>query len=129
LPRGCHLISIRREEEKIRLRPREAAYRMKLKKQFINDTLRDRIDFIMKAERLLFKRYKTSKGDAYKELDLRPFVKSIDYDENKDDSLDIYITCGITDRGSIRVNELMSLLELDLNDMAAPIRRTAIAWN
>ena len=56
-------------------------------------------------------------------MNIRPFLKSIDLNDE-----DIEIECRIDSSGSVRVQEILQLLELDVNKLTAPIRRTEIKW-
>jgi len=40
----------------------------------------------------------------------------------------IVVECKISSAGSIRVEEILNLLELDVENLAAPIRRTSVRW-
>jgi len=129
LPDGCDLISITCYDEKVKLRPREVMYLMHVKKKYSNDALRMRINTVLSEEHLFFRRYKDGKREGYKDLDLRPFVKSIDYHKNDDGTVDISIACRVSTSGTVRVDELLMLLGLDIEEMKTPIQRTHIEWN
>jgi hypothetical protein len=129
LPKGCDLISIVCENEKMTFKPREVKYQIKVKKQFIDDSLRTRLNVVLKEELLPVKRYTNIKKQEYKELDIRPFVKSIDYIDKENGSLDININCIITEKGTIRVEEILNLCGLDIENLSAPVQRTSIKWN
>ena len=52
-----------------------------------------------------------------------PFLKSI-----KLDNRNIAVECKISSAGSIRVDEILKLLELDVEKLEAPVRRTNVQW-
>ena len=56
-------------------------------------------------------------------MDVRPFLASIEMT-----SQGIIVECRISPAGSIRVEEVLSLLELDQNMLAGPIRRISVRW-
>jgi radical SAM-linked protein len=56
-------------------------------------------------------------------VNVRPFVRDIQFDEN-----DIVVVCGVGNAGSIRVEEIMQLLDLTFGDLAGPIRRRRATW-
>jgi hypothetical protein len=56
-------------------------------------------------------------------LDVRPFLESIELDGNN-----IIIKCEITSAGSIRVDEILELLEIDIEKLTAPVKRTNVQW-
>jgi radical SAM-linked protein len=129
LPRGCDLISVRCEDEKVTLRPQEVTYLIKVGKKFINDNLRTQIESVLKEEHLPVRRYKNDKRLEYKELDLRPFLMSIDCIDNDRGCLEINIKCKFTQSGTIRIEEILKLLGLDIKKLSEPIRRISIKWN
>jgi hypothetical protein len=56
-------------------------------------------------------------------VDARDFLKSIKMDDRG-----IIVECSISTAGSIRVEEILSLLELDESKLALPIRRIDVQW-
>jgi len=40
----------------------------------------------------------------------------------------VIVECKVSSAGSIRVDEILKLLELDAEKLAGPIRRTAVEW-
>ncbi|MHC4488481.1 MAG: hypothetical protein ACYS9C_02770, partial [Planctomycetota bacterium] len=56
-------------------------------------------------------------------VDVRGFLESIELDERG-----IVVECKISSAGSIRVEEILKLLELDVENLAAPIRRTNVQF-
>jgi hypothetical protein len=54
---------------------------------------------------------------------VRAFLKSI-----KIDGRDIIVECNISQAGSIRIEEILKLLELDEGKLVSPIRRTNVQW-
>ncbi|MHC5075848.1 MAG: TIGR03936 family radical SAM-associated protein [Planctomycetota bacterium] len=129
LPRGCEIISVISENEKMTFRPREVVYLIKVKKQFIDDSLRTRLNTVLKEEHLTVNRYRNTKRQEYKEVDLRPFMKSIDYVDKDNGSLNINIKCNVTDKGTVRVEEILNLFNLDIENLSAPVQRTSVKWN
>jgi len=58
-----------------------------------------------------------------KNVDVRPFLKSI-----KLDSKGVTVECKISPVGSIRVDEILKLLGLDVKQLAQPIRRSSVQY-
>jgi len=56
-------------------------------------------------------------------VDVRPFLKSIRLEHGQ-----VRVECGISDAGTIRVDEILTLLDLTPMDLAGPIRRMNITW-
>jgi len=84
--------------------------------------LSDRIAGILTQERLVVERVKPSRPEG-RRVDVRPFLNSI-----RLEGMQAIVECGISDAGSVRVDEIMTLLEVTPSDLAAPIRRTHVTW-
>ena len=63
-----------------------------------------------------------AKGNI-RNVDVRPFLKSV-----RLKGRDIIVDCRISSAGTIRVEEILKLLELDAHKCAAPVRRTSVQW-
>lgn len=87
------------------------------------ETWRDRITQIMARESLMVERVAPERREG-RRVDIRPFLKSIELHETR-----AIVECAISDAGSVRVDELMALLELAPENLAGPVGRRDIAWN
>ncbi len=85
--------------------------------------LRDRITEIMACESLVIERVAPSRREG-RRVDIRPFLKAIELRETR-----AIVECSISDAGSVRVDELMPLLELTPEDLRGPVRRRDVTWN
>jgi radical SAM-linked protein len=56
-------------------------------------------------------------------VDVRPFLESI-----RVAGRCVAVKCNVMAAGSIRIEEILQLLELKMEDLAGPIRRTAVEW-
>jgi hypothetical protein len=56
-------------------------------------------------------------------VDVRPYINAINV---KGDL--VAVECNIKPAGTIRVDEVLELLELDTTKLAAPVRRVNIEW-
>lgn len=89
-----------------------------------NKKLRNRIKNLLESENLEVERQTNAKG-VVRTIDVRSFLESIDFDENKDF---ITVECKISLKGTVRVEEILRLLQLEIKDLAGPIRRTKVQW-
>jgi len=64
-----------------------------------------------------------TRESTVKNINVRSFLESIELDQDS-----IIVECKITPTGSIRVEEILSLLRLDVEKLALPIRRTSVKW-
>jgi radical SAM-linked protein len=122
LPEGCELLSVSIADAKVPFQPRAATYILTIREKFLDERLRTRIAKLLASERLVIQRRIDGKGNI-RNVDVRPFVKSAELAD-----IDIMIECVVTQGGSIRVDEILNLLELDTTELAAPIRRTKVQW-
>ncbi len=105
-------------------KPCQATYLITVRQEYINDELKTRIRRLLASESLNFRRRTGTKNSKFKNVDVRPFLKSIEFDNNRG----IVVECKISSAGTIRVEEILKLLELDVEKLAMPIRRTNVQW-
>jgi hypothetical protein len=84
--------------------------------------LQDKIAGVLGQECLVVDRVSPRRPGG-RRVDVRPFLKSIRLDGTQ-----AMVECGISDAGSIRVDEIMTLLNMGPGDLVAPIRRTHVTW-
>jgi len=94
-----------------------------VKAEYINDKLKATIARLLASENLDVRRRTGAKQSKIKNLDVRLFLKSIKLDDRG-----IIVECNISPAGSIRVDEIMRLLELNEGKLASPVRRTNVQW-
>ena len=82
---------------------------------------REIIDGLLARESVVVERLAPKRRE--RRIDVRGFLKSLSV---KDDL--IVVTCAITAGGSIRVDEILELLDLTAEDLAGPVRRTNVRW-
>lgn len=130
LPGGLELLSVELAEAKSAPQPRLAKYVLKVQPEYFNEALKARIKNLLEHKRLNIDRWMNIKElkiknrkSKIRSVDVRPFLKSIELDDRN-----IVVQCRISSAGSIRVQEILELLELDVDKLAAPIRRTNVQW-
>jgi len=123
LPRGFELISVEVTEAKSAPQPCLAEYVLKVQSKYFNDALKSRIKKLLELKELNISRFINADISKIRNVDVRPFLKSIELDNTG-----IVAECRISSSGSIRVQEILELLELDVGMLAAPVRRTNIQW-
>jgi len=121
LPDGFELLRVR--TAKASIRPCLAVYVLAVREEYLNEKLKSRIKRLLASENLNLQRRMGPKNSRFKTLDVRPFLKSIELDKTG-----IAVECKINLTGSIRVDEILELLELDHGMLSAPIRRTKVQW-
>ena len=142
LPEGCELQSVSIERKKPSFQPCSATYIFSLRHEYVDEKLKNRINNILASESLVVERSIDRKGrprseladseshtgeipgrSAAKKIDLRGFLVSIMIEQNC-----IIVQCRITSAGSIRIQEIMQLLDLETEMFACPIKRTNVQW-
>jgi hypothetical protein len=122
LPEDCELLSVTVAETNISLQPRGAAYVLTVRPEHLNEKLKTSIKRLLASENLNLQRRINAKGNI-RNVDVRGFLKSIELNGRN-----ITVECNIGSTGSIRIEEILKLLELDVGKLAAPIRRTNVQW-
>jgi hypothetical protein len=137
LPVGIELFSVTISETKPSLQPCAATYVLDVQKEYANKQLKARIEHVLASESLNLDRQIYAKNAKSKNVDIRRFIKSIVLDDkdkdlptqtNGETATRIAVQCEISPAGSIRVEEIMKLLGVDTEKLAAPIRRTTVQW-
>ena len=123
LPRHCQVLAVTTAKQKAAPQPREASYLLPLSQEHLNKKVKTRIDRLMASDSLNLNRYLNAERSRFKNVDVRPFIKSIAFDNEG-----IVIECKTSSAGSVRVDEILELLELDEQKLAAPVRRTSVQW-
>lgn len=124
LPEGCELLSVNAAKANTSFQPCSATYVLVVRKEYLNEELKATIKRLLASESLSLERQIDSKKSRIKNIDVRRFLKSIELEGNS-----IIVECKISSAGSIRVDEILKLLQLDdVEKLALPIRRTNVQW-
>jgi hypothetical protein len=123
LPEGLELVSVDIARPGASYQPRSATYLFALGPEHLNDELKVIIERLLACESLDVRRQTGARGSRIKNINVRPFLTSIETDDHG-----IIVECSISGAGSIRVDEVLSLLELDESMLAGPVRRTGVQW-
>jgi radical SAM-linked protein len=124
LPEGVQLFEVDVLKSKEKFRAIAATYIFDVQEYGHNKKLRGRIKRLLESENLEIERQTEAKGAA-RTIDVRNFMKSVEFDEHR--AL-VTVECKISSAGTIRVEEILRLLELEKEDLAGPIRRTKVQW-
>ncbi|HUV42006.1 MAG TPA: TIGR03936 family radical SAM-associated protein [Sedimentisphaerales bacterium] len=133
LPDGCQVLSAEIKDAKSSLQPCSATYQLPVKSQLVNCRIKQRIENILAGKSLFVDRriYGTGSRAAHKKnlyksktVNVRGYLKSIDLADNI-----IIVECGIDSTGSVRIDELLTLLEIKPEHLAAPVKRTGVKWS
>ncbi len=122
LPKGIELLSVVTSEKKISQQANSATYILPIKQDMANTVTKNRIDTLLANKELNIQR-RTDEAGHTRVVDVRPFLGDINMDSQA-----ISVECKISPGGSIRVDEILKLLELNIEELTAPIKRTNVRW-
>jgi uncharacterized protein (DUF2344 family) len=122
LPEGCILKEVNVVREKPHFLSCYASYIFTVSLEKLNKNLEKKINSLLDNESLVIER-SINKKNTFKKIDVRGFLFSIITEQNS-----IIVRCKIDTKGSIRVQEIMDLLELDTEMLVYPIKRTNVQW-
>jgi len=123
LPEGCELLSVGVAGANTSFQPSGATYVLAVRPEYLSEKLKATIKRLLASESLNLRRRIDAKGNI-RNVDVRGFLKSIELNGRS-----IIVECKISSTGSIRIDEILRLLELDVEKLAARIRRTNIQWS
>ncbi len=130
VPEGCELLSVNVVRANTSFQPCSAAYVLTVRKEYLNEELKATIKRLLASESINLQRQINKRESRIedresriKNIDVRGFLKSIELDGNS-----IIVECKISSAGSIRVDEILKLLQLDVEKLASPIERTSVQW-
>ena len=124
LPEGFELISVSMAKDGTSFVPSSATYVLPVRPQYLTSDLKARIKQVLASESIYLERKTGPDSLKSKELNVRGFLESIELEDSC-----VTVRCNISPAGSIRVEEILQLLELDVNKLAGPIRRTSVQWH
>jgi hypothetical protein len=109
-------------------------------REHLVDMMRTNIKYLLDRKSLFVTRTSgpaaRGRRSPVKKVDVRPFLQSIQLDERQVEirgseecsAFRILVECKIGPAGSIRVDEILGMLELGQDKLAAPVRRTNVQW-
>ncbi|MFC1737669.1 TIGR03936 family radical SAM-associated protein [Planctomycetota bacterium] len=126
LPEGCSLLSVEASKTK---KPPQFYIVSYVFKTRTNEKLKVSAERLLAKESLPLQRQAGTKTAKAKVVDVRPFLRTIRADKLSGDVADICVECNFSPAGSIRIEEILKLFELNAVDLAEPVRRISIKCN
>ena len=125
LPADCHVHNIQCVPGKRLVSPQSARYRLSLK-EGVQESLADHLvrcqEQVQKGDAIEIQRYWPKKR-RYRTVDIAVYLQSLDVGEAQ-----IEVVCGVSQVGTVRVDELMKWLSVSTEDLRSPVCRTDICW-
>jgi hypothetical protein len=130
LPQGLELLSVNVVEAKTSFQPCSAKYVLAVRREYLNEQLKATIKRLLASDSIKIQRQTTktksrisNRESKVKNIDVRGFFESIELAPEG-----IIVECKVTPAGSIRVEEILKLLDLDDEKLALPVRRASVQW-
>jgi radical SAM-linked protein len=128
LPAGLKLLSVSVSQSKSLPVPLAAEFLIPVKHTLLNDNarkekLKSAIDNLLASESFIVQRQAASKKHRDKKVDVRTFIDDIMLNEQG-----LVVRCNISAGGSIRVDEILFLSGLALDDLSGPVKRNSVRW-
>jgi radical SAM-linked protein len=121
LPNGIEISSVEISRAKNVPEPSSARYEIKVKR--VDEGIKGRIEKLLASDRIIVER-RSGEDSKVKTVDVRPFLESISVEAG-----DVVVDCKISQAGTIRVDEILGLLRLGVEDLAEPVKRTGVRWS
>jgi len=125
LPTGCTLQDVWVVDGKRTFQPLGAVYVFALSQPMTaiqHQHLSACINDLQTDRPITIQRYRT-KTKSHQPFEISGFVETLCSSENT-----ITVFCRVSRKGSVRIDELMQWLHLDVADLHEPVKRTAIQW-
>lgn len=130
LPEGCELLSVEVAQTASTPQPRCVTYVLAVRPEYADNRLKATIKHLSERKQIIVERtiYAEklkiqNRKSRIKEVDVRPFLESIEVDDRG-----VVVKCIISSAGSIRVEEILKLLEIEVDGLVSPVRRTNVQW-
>jgi len=128
MPAGCEVVSVKSLKSERCPVPTGAVYEIVLKEEILKDKqsrgeLRGICDDILGSEAIVIERRFGREGVRSKNIDVRGFVKDIKF---VDDA--IFVECNVSGAGTIRVEEILGLLRIGVEQLKVAVRRVKVQW-
>lgn len=123
LPEGFELLSVSLGKAGASFQPCSATYVLPVRGEYLGSGFKARIKHLLASESLCLERKTGPEESKFKTVDVRGFLESIELQDGC-----IIVQCKISSTGTIRVEEILQLLELDVEKLSGPVRRTSVQW-
>jgi len=102
--------------------PAPVSARYKIKVKGADEGIRERIAGLLASEKIVVER-RSGEDSRVKAVDVRPFLESVDVQGEE-----IVVDSRVSPTGTIRVDEILGLLKLTVEDLAGPVRRMKVQY-
>lgn len=122
MPEGIEIQEVFSRDGRKAPQPRSASYRFMLCEDVDVEEVCGRVDEVMESEELVFERRSDSKKKN-KRVDVRGFIKDVRVFGGE-----VTVTSAISNKGTVRVDEIMELLGIEQGMLSEAVRRTHVEY-
>lgn len=121
-PAGIEIVSVKISRERSIPEPTAVSYLIRVKDKDIERRIKGLIEELAAKDKIMVERRIGDRPET-KVVDVRPFVNSI-----KQEGGDIFVDCAVSPSGTVRVDEILGLLRLGVEDLSKPVLRKCVQW-
>ncbi len=122
LPEGIEIVSVNMSHSKSVPEPNSVRYFIKTKEDCSGNREKEPIEGLLARDKIVVER-RIGKGPDTRPVDVRPFLESIIAQP-----AGFVVDCRVSTTGTIRVDEILGLLKLEVKDLKEPVRRLSIQY-
>lgn len=126
LPEGCVISSVSLSEGKVSARPMRAVYSFGFSSLAFEEGLGDRIEVLRRSVadgKELYVERSGNKKKRPRRIDVSDYIESVECEAET-----MLVECNITTSGTVRIDEILQLLEVDNLALAGSITRKSVEW-
>ena len=126
LPRGLKVLSVEIADGKVSCIPLSAVYEFELSapagKKALGDAVKDLQNALDSGDGVFVQRNAT-RSKPVRRIDVSGYIDSMTCGQDR-----LRVKCNITPSGTVRVDEIIKLLQIDPARLSGPISRTSVEW-
>jgi len=123
LPAGFEMTSAEALGPDASFQKGRAVYEIPITQKESNEQMKERISRLLTNDSLKLQRRSDAHGRT-KTVDVREYLESIEVIDRK-----VIVNARFSPQGSIRVDEILNLLKINVADLDGPVIRTKVLWN
>jgi hypothetical protein len=123
MPDGIELLGAESARQHMSFQRGTAVYEFSVNQKHSGEQLARRASQLLASNSLKLQRRLDARGRT-RTVDLRRHLESVEVQ-----GLKVVVRAGFGPKGSIRVDEILSLMQLDIGALDGPVTRTKILWN
>ena len=125
MPFGCEISNVEVSPNRVSFQPESSVYAFSLADGYV-DTARDAAMSLQSRlageEAVVVERQKKD-GRGSRSIDVGKYIASIEFAGDV-----LLVKCNITPAGTIRIDEIMQLIDIDAGGLSGPVKRESVTW-